>query len=152
MFVWAKCAPKLRYLQPTLQTTQNIQNWTVSLRYWVRNRTIPTVVSGWVLARTDSEYPSPFPPPHTILRKVQISHLLTIHSPIWLAYISFNPTMTTFGLQTKHEFHWSLSSKDIDGQIMVEEVLATTSHLKKMPSNTLGCQKSINSVFFYIWQ
>ena len=40
--------------------------------YKVKNRTVPTVVSGWVLARTDGMLPSHFPPPHTSLRKVQI--------------------------------------------------------------------------------
>ena len=32
----------------------------------VQNRTVPSVVSGWVLARTDGTLPSPFPPPHTL--------------------------------------------------------------------------------------
>ena len=35
--------------------------------------TVPTVVLSWVLARTDGTLPSPFLPPHTSLRKVQIS-------------------------------------------------------------------------------
>ena len=34
--------------------------------YKVQNRTVPTVVSGWVLARTDGTLPSSFPPPHTL--------------------------------------------------------------------------------------
>ena len=34
--------------------------------YKVQNRTVPTVVSGWVLARTVGTLPSPFPPPHTL--------------------------------------------------------------------------------------
>ena len=47
-----------------------------------------TVVLGWVLARTDGEYPSPFPPPHTILRKAQISHIANLHTSMVLSLIN----------------------------------------------------------------
>jgi len=40
--------------------------------YNVQNRTVPTGVSSWVLARTDGTLPSPFLPPHKSLRKEQI--------------------------------------------------------------------------------
>ena len=47
-----------------------------------------TVVSGWVLACADGEYPSPFPPPHTILRKAQISHIANLHTSLILSLLS----------------------------------------------------------------
>ena len=46
-----------------------------------------SLVSGWVLARTDGEYPSPFPPPHTILRKEQISHIANLHTSTVLSLV-----------------------------------------------------------------
>ena len=57
------------------------------LRYRVRNRNVPTVVSGWVLARTNGEYPSPFPPLQTILRKAQISHIANLHTSMVLSLL-----------------------------------------------------------------
>ena len=56
-----------------------------SSRYRVWIRTVLTVVSGWILARTDGEYPSLFPSPHTILRKVQISHMTNLYTSMVLS-------------------------------------------------------------------
>lgn len=60
------------------------------LRYWVRNRTIPTVVSGWILARTDGKYAPPFPTPNTILRKTQISNMTNLYNSMVLSLVEIH--------------------------------------------------------------
>ena len=39
------------------------------------------------LGATDDEYPSPFPPPHSILRKAQISHMTNLHTSMVLSLV-----------------------------------------------------------------